>query len=771
MQIMLAGALVVAANAYYWLIVGSGLVPASSINLSVIAALVFLLPVREWAYTLPTIALSYFISCLIFAPTNASMLLDFVTLGGGFSVGYIGKRLTGLWSPSEFSGYFVAYLPSAIPVAAAYFISLLMLHVIRYDEDFMTHFSAFEDILFHLHLLEFTVLGNVMFTFLETYRQRQEFLSQWQQRMLQAFAATLIHLAVIYLFPSNYWLLIASLLTTVYFAGSFGGTVAVAIAAAIAPFAWGQNNMPFIPPSEFTTYAITVFIIGSLALIRDGFVSAAKQGQPFTLSLSPSGRVGLTMASPEVDALRLQLEQKSVEITNANQNLEQKNAKLFNLTKSLELQKQTYKHLVEIDELTNLKSRRYFSNQMADGVRDSDYCILMIDLDNFKSVNDIYGHHAGDLLLKACSRVFHHACDDRSFAARLGGEEFCIALQSDELEEALKFANNIRQQVAKTSINLHNTEISRSISIGLARLGADSLLKDVMSQADAALYEAKEAGKNCIRVADQAFIEHWSQARSAPKLDAIMQGLENNEFVYYLQPICKIDTGDIVGFEALMRWERADGSVLAPKEFIDTVLSRPVYALFKKASKKQTLPILQKLHELDENYYLSINADSTFFHTPRYVTDIVNQLQQAGANAKKLIIELPETAEIHDQQLVVNNVNYLRENGIRIALDDFGMEHSNMDRIRDIPADFVKIDRSFIIDLQDNPRSIAIVRALVTMSKELNFDIIAEGIEEQEQADALIDAGVKQVQGYYYGQPKPLNYWVHAHQQKVCSRS
>lgn len=766
LQMLIAGSLVATANAYYWFIVGTALVPASSINLATIAALVFLLPIKNWPFTLPTIAISNFIAGLIFAPAGASLVLDIVVLGGGFSVGYIGKLITKLWSPSDFSGQFITYLPSALPVAVAYFISLLMLHVLRYGNDFMSHFTTLDDVLFHLHLLEFSILGIVMFTFLQAYRQRQEFLSQWQKKVVEALAASIIHLSIIYLFPGNYWLVVVSLLVIAYFTGSFGCTVATTIAATLAPYAWGQNGTPVIALNDFTLYALIVFVIVSLALIRDGFVSAAKQGRPFTLSLTPSGRVGLTMASPEVDALRLQLEQKSLEISTANSDLEKKNAKLFNLTKSLELQKQTYKHLVEIDELTNLKSRRFFSNQMADGVRNLEFCILMIDLDNFKSVNDIYGHHAGDLLLKACARVLHQACDERSFAARLGGEEFCIALQSNDLEEAIKFANNIRQLVAKTTINLHNVEITRSISIGLARLDTQSLLKDVMSQADAALYDAKEAGKNCIRVADHAFIENWSQARSAPKLDAIIQGLENNEFVYYLQPICNIDSGDIVGFEALMRWERADGSVLAPKEFIETVLSRPVYALFKKASKKQILPILQQLHELDESFYLSINADSTFFHTPRYVTDIVNQLRQAGADIEKLIIELPETAEIHDQQLVVNNVNYLRENGIRIALDDFGMEHSNMDRIRDIPADFVKIDRSFIIDLQNDPRSIAIVRALVTMSHELNFDIIAEGIEEQEQADALIEAGVKHVQGYYYGQPKPLNYWKHAHKRK-----
>jgi EAL domain-containing protein (putative c-di-GMP-specific phosphodiesterase class I) len=110
--------------------------------------------------------------------------------------------------------------------------------------------------------------------------------------------------------------------------------------------------------------------------------------------------------------------------------------------------------------------------------------------------------------------------------------------------------------------------------------------------------------------------------------------------------------------------------------------------------------------------------------------------------------------------MVLKNVNYLRQNGVHIALDDFGMEHSNMDRIRDFPVDYVKIDRSFIRDLQQNPRSIAIVSALVTMSKELHFDIIAEGIEDKGQADMLIDAGVTRVQGYYYGEPKPLLHWL-----------
>ncbi len=761
-QIAIALVAISLANAYYWLVTSHTSVNTSSVKLATIGALVYMLPRRQWRYTLPCIALFQIIASQLLGLDDNSLLVDLFTLMGGFCMGYIPKFMTKLWSPKDFDGYVYKFFPAVVPAFLAYIISMLVLHVLRYGNDFLLHLESFSDVLRHLHLLEFTITGQVMFAVL-LFMQVPHFLSTaMRQRYLGMLLWPSIHLGLLYLFPGNYLLPIVALVITIYLYGTPAVALATVSAASLAPFNLAMDGGMFIQQSDFAIYATIVFCVGMTALVRDGFVYAAQQGKPFTLFLSQSGKIGLTMVSPEVDSLRSKLELQSEEITQANKDLEQKNAKLFNLTKSLELQKQTYKHLVEIDELTNLKSRRFFANQMADGVRNRPFSLLMIDLDNFKSVNDIYGHHAGDLLLKSCAKIFHHACDELSFAARLGGEEFCIALHGRDMEEAVKFADGIRLQIAKTVIHLHNVEISRSISIGIANLGIDDQLKDVMSQADAALYQAKEAGKNCIRVADQAFIDNWNQERKAPKLDAIISGLENNEFVYYLQPICDIESGRILGFEALMRWERPDGSVLAPKDFIETVLSRPVYALFKKISKQQVLPIMQKLQQLDKNYYLSINADSTFFHTSRYVTDIVNQMKNAGADANKLIIELPETAQIHNQQLVLQNVNYLREQGIRIALDDFGMEHSNMDRIRDIPADFVKIDRSFIIDLQQNPRSTSIVRALVGMSTELDFDIIAEGIEEQEQAEALKAAGVTKAQGYFYGEPKPMSHWIAA---------
>tara|TARA_B100000767_G_C19769059_1_gene539048 strand:+ start:1985 stop:2566 length:582 start_codon:yes stop_codon:yes gene_type:complete len=185
-----------------------------------------------------------------------------------------------------------------------------------------------------------------------------------------------------------------------------------------------------------------------------------------------------------------------------------------------------------------------------------------------------------------------------------------------------------------------------------------------------------------------------------------------------------------------------------------------VYLKFKEASLAQLKPILKDLMSRNPNYYLSFNINSTFIHSTEFVNDLFSQFYLSETKLNRLVLELPETAIIYEKELVSKNVELLRKHGFDIAWDDFGMENSNMDQIRDIPEDFVKIDRSFIVQMKGNPRSLAIIKALVNMSKKLNFKIIAEGIETLAQSDLLAAAGVTRVQGYYYGRPKPINYWL-----------
>jgi diguanylate cyclase (GGDEF)-like protein len=386
--------------------------------------------------------------------------------------------------------------------------------------------------------------------------------------------------------------------------------------------------------------------------------------------------------------------------------------------------------------------------------------LLVIDIDNFKSVNDIYGHHAGDELLTACALVMAQTSAKFGFAARIGGEEFCIVLENININDAQTIAERVRYRINQTTVDVLGVHVQRSASIGVANLATNSHLQDAISLADEALYQSKAKGKNCTTLADDLFIEQWKKNNSSPKLDAILTGIENGEFEFYIQPICNNQTHKAVGFETLMRWHRADGSVLTPSSFLDIALSPPVYLKFKDASLAQLAPILAELMSRNPDYYLSFNMDSTFIHSTVCVDNLINQFYLSQTKLNRLVLELSETAVIYEKELVAKNVELLRQNGFAIALDDFGMEHSNMDRIRDIPADFVKIDRSFIQQMEGNPRSLAIIKALVNMSKELNFKIIGEGIETPAQAELLAAAGVTRVQGYYYGRPKPVSYWL-----------
>jgi len=665
------------------------------------------------------------------------------------------KILGKLWTPSDFTGYFGSYLPGLLPIILVYVCILLLQHWMSPGSLSLGQITDIEFLFKHLHLLEFAATGNMLFLVLQWYKRGFTL----PKNSPLAILAVTAHLGLLYLYPHNFLPLGLIIGVSIYFTGLQGVAIPGLIAALFSPFIMTEGE-PLIRDAENLDYAILIFVMGLIGLMRDGFIAAAKNGEPYKLVLSKSGTVGLTMASPDVDALRLELKGKKQQISHAYSDLEQKNNHLQSLTQSLESQKQTYKQLVEVDELTGLKSRRYFSNLLADGIRNTPYSLLMIDLDNFKSVNDVYGHHAGDELLKACAKVMQQSAQQHGFAARLGGEEFCIALENKDIYEAQILAERLRYRLSQTIITISGINIHRSASIGVAALAVDSQLKDAMSLADAALYQAKDKGKNSTALADELFVSQWQKNKNSPKLDAILAGLANNEFQFYIQPICDNKTHKAVGFETLMRWHRSDGSILAPGSFLDIALSPPVYPRFKETSLGQIVPILMSLMSRNPNYYLAFNTDSTFIHSKEFVIDLISQFDLSDANPNCLVLELPETAIIDDQELVLSNVSLLRSNGFGISLDDFGMEHSNMDRIRDIPADFVKIDRSFIVQMEGNPRSLAIIKALVSMSKELDFEIIAEGIETLAQARLIEEAGVTRVQGYYYGRPQSVDYWL-----------
>ena len=725
-------------------------------------AALFISPIKQWPSVVSTLILSHIYWQLVLYKAEADWFMVLLELVASAYLAFYAKHFSNSWQPSDFTGDIISYLPIIVPSYFIYGVFLAFRQWLIHQKD-STNFIVTADLLLHhLHLLEFTVGVNL--TFLMFQWSRNQFNVTFNPFPYAIIIFT--HLACFYVWPSNLAPLLLIMTASVYYMGIRGITFPSLIVSLSLPFIAYRSGTLLDYVNELN-YAFLIFFSGLLGIIIFNVAEAAKKGESYRVMLSKSNLTGFSIAPLEVDTLRSKLKEKNQEISQAYaqlektyDDLEQKNSRLKTLTTSLSRVSQSYKNLAEIDQLTQLKSRHYFYNFLADGSRKLPYLLILIDLDNFKRINDHHGHNVGDEILRQCASVFNNMVPKGSFTARIGGEEFCIVLANKDIFEAQIFASQIRHHIRNTKANESASYIYCTASIGIAELAIDSALKEAMGLADKALYQSKSEGKNRTTLANASFIRQLKNDQTKPNLNAVIEGLKAGEFELYIQPICNNSTQKAVGFESLMRWHRADGSILSPNDFLDLALSPEAYPLFKAISLAQLVTILKQLINRDEDYYLSFNTDNTFINSTEFVTDLINQFKLAQINLNCLVLELPEKTALVNMERALNNIDLLQKNGVVIALDDFGMEHSNMDRIRDIPADIIKIDRSFITNMEGNRRSLAIIKALVSMAKELNFEIIAEGIETQAQAIILTQAGIMRAQGYFYGRPKPAAYWL-----------
>ena len=719
-------------------------------------------PIKQWPSVVSTLIVSHICWQLILYKNEVFWPMVLLELSAGICIAFYSKYFNNLWQPSDFNDDVLCYLPGTIPNYVFYgvFISVKQWLVCK---DNSTNFTVTaEFILQHLHILEFAMAGNVSLAIFYWYRNK----FTWVFNPLPGAIAVIVQLSCLYVWPDNLIPVLLVMTISVYYLGLRGIAIPGLIVSLSLPFI-AYNNGTLLDYVNELNYGFIILFSGLLGNIFFNVAEAAKKGEPYRVMLSKANLTGFIVAPLEIDTLRSQLKEKTkqvsqayIELAQTYADVEEKNNHLNELSTSLETQKQAYKNLAEIDQLTQLKSRHYFYNILADGSRKQSYSLMLIDLDNFKRINDYYGHNSGDELLKQCANVLSGMVPKDSFAARIGGEEFCIALANKNIYEAQKVAHLVRHHIRNIRTKVSGRDIYCTASIGVAELAIDSALKNVMNIADKALYQSKTEGKNRTTLADELFIQRFKKDETKPNLNAVIEGLKAGEFKLYIQPICNNNTQKAVGFESLMRWHRADGSVLLPNNFLDLALSPEAYPLFKASALGQLALILKDLNGRDADYYLSFNVDNIFINSTEFVTALINQFKLAQLNLQRLVLELPEKTALVNMQQALSNIDLLQKSGIVIALDDFGMEHSNMDRIRDVPADIIKIDRSFIVKMEGNPRSLAIIKALVTMAKELHFEIIAEGIETQAQATILSQVGITRAQGYFYGHPRPVAYWL-----------
>jgi diguanylate cyclase (GGDEF)-like protein len=422
------------------------------------------------------------------------------------------------------------------------------------------------------------------------------------------------------------------------------------------------------------------------------------------------------------------------------------------------------KHTASHDSLTGLVNRTVFLDLLNHAIackqRKSDFsfAILFLDLDRFKIVNDSLGHHAGDILLKLIAKELSSIVRAKDTVARLGGDEFVILIEDIETnKEAFDIAQRITEFLQQP-FTIDNQLVFTGTSIGI--LFSDSRYKNadtMLRDADTAMYHAKDSGKGRYEVFDASMHQTVQNALS---LEAdIREAIEWQEFIPYFQPIIKLANKELVGFEALARWQSSKRGFVFPDDFIplaeETNLVQEIdLQIVKKAC--QQLKIWQdKLSRYD--LYVSCNLFCSHFFNSTLPDDIEKILVDTGLKPENLRVELTERALLENTDIVLTNMKALKKLGVKILLDDFGTGYSSLSYLHRFPIDVLKIDRSFITNVHEHENNKAIIKTIVDLASNLAMETVGEGIENCEDANLLQKMDCLYGQGFYYAKPMPVN--------------
>lgn len=410
--------------------------------------------------------------------------------------------------------------------------------------------------------------------------------------------------------------------------------------------------------------------------------------------------------------------------------------------------------LVDHDELTGLHSRRSFYRNFRNGARREDAVLYMLDIDHFKSVNDGFGHDAGDAFLIACGRAFERLAEGGA-AIRLGGEEFAIVRPWAGWLEARAFGEKVRKTIEGTKIIEGGRQISRSVSVGVAHLGRGKDLSETMHLADLVLREAKEHGRNKVCVADSEMLELLRSRGAFITRDEVKTALHSGEFRFNVQPIWNVAKNEISGFEALIRWYKPDGSMVMPSLFVGLLREVIRDPESRHAKNQLRAAALRKLSQFPDAY-VSFNFTLDQLSYEGAAEDLILQFDTIRDHPDRVIVlELSEQA-MHDRNntaVLHHELKLLHDAGFRIALDDFGIESSNLHRLQEFPIDIVKIDKVLIDKIEDSHIQRTTLRGLVHTMNELGIDVVAEGIETPYQARLLRGMRIDKQQGYLHARP------------------
>lgn len=423
------------------------------------------------------------------------------------------------------------------------------------------------------------------------------------------------------------------------------------------------------------------------------------------------------------------------------------------------------------DILTGLPNRLLFEEQLG-GVLHLDpasfgYCaVLFLDLDNFKLVNDSLGHDAGDLLLcsvarriEGCLRTSDIVSRHRSrwSVARHGGDEFTVLLHSlHDRRDVETVAERIISSLSEPFLlGTHEVAIGASIGISFGDR-RDKTAADAIREADTAMYYAKTGGRGRFRIFDPE-MQTVASARLALECD-LRHAIKNHQFYLEYQPIVRLSTGNIEGFEALCRWRHPREEKIGPDVFIPVVESLGLIGQLGRSVLELACADLRQWNQQELNQRgvsITVNCSCGEFSLPHFKNDLLLTIARAGVEPRLLKLEVTESALMQNPDTVRSIINELRDMGIRIGIDDFGTGYSSLAYLHRLPLDLLKIDKSFILNMMSCSETREIVRTIIALAQNLHLDIVAEGVETVEQQQVLFEMGCTHAQGFLYSRSMP----------------
>ncbi|KKO15168.1 putative bifunctional diguanylate cyclase/phosphodiesterase [Pseudomonas putida] len=439
-------------------------------------------------------------------------------------------------------------------------------------------------------------------------------------------------------------------------------------------------------------------------------------------------------------------------------------ARTAELARSLTLANQELTQLALHDTLTDLPNRTLLADRIEQAIakvaeQGGCFALMFIDLDGFKPVNDAFGHHVGDLLLKAVATRLRGHLHSQDTLARIGGDEFVLLVQLREPNDAMDVAVKQVNLVSRPfRVAEHDLQLTASLGIVLYP-GNGQDQHELLRNADAAMYHAKSAGKNGYSFFDASMNSNARQQLQL--LQDLRQALEQRQFRLHYQPKFDAQNCQPIGAEALLRWEHPQQGLLLPDRFIGlaekTGLIIPIGEWVLIEACRQMRQWLDQGHH---GWRMAVNLSAIQFCHAGLVESVARALQQNSLPANCLTLEITETTAMHDADASLTVLQRLSDMGVDLSIDDFGTGYSSLMYLKRLPANELKIDRGFVRDLEQDSDDAAIVSAIVALGQALGLRIVAEGVETDRQQDFLTRLGCDSLQGYLLGQPVPAEQFM-----------